>query len=80
MKPKGIDMGDYEESYKGFDLEVAIEQLLTGIKAHYRVLKADAVVLDWRLVRVDAVWPTEHSAAEAALVAARAAVDQELVD
>lgn len=52
MEPKGIDMGDYEERYKDYDIEVAVEQVLTGVKAHYRVLKAGAVVADWQLVHI----------------------------
>ena len=43
MEPTGIDMGDYAEPYKGFDLEVAVEQLMTGIKAHFRVLRENAL-------------------------------------
>ncbi|HEV3104454.1 MAG TPA: hypothetical protein VGZ01_02030 [Trinickia sp.] len=78
MEATGIDMGDYVESYKGFDLEVAVEQVMTGVKSHFRVLKGRAVLLDWRLVRIDSVWPTERNAAEAALDAARTAVDREL--
>ena len=78
MEPTGIDMGDYAEPYKGFDLEVAVEQLMTGIKAHFRVLRAGAVVLDWRLVRIESAWPTERAAASSALDAARSAVDSEL--
>ena len=26
MKPKGLDMGDYEERYQAYDIEVAVEQ------------------------------------------------------
>jgi hypothetical protein len=78
MEPTGIDMGDYAESYKGFDLEVAIEQRMTGIKAHFRVLRAGTVIVDWRLVRIDSAWPTERAAASCALDAARSAVDSEL--
>lgn len=78
MEPKGVDMGDYVEAYAGFDLEVAVEQVMTGVKAHFRVLKGRAVVLDWRLVHIDNAWPTERNMAEAALAAARAAVDREL--
>jgi len=78
VEAKGIDMGDYQEAYKGYDLEVAVEQVMTGVKSHFRVLKGGTVVVDWRLVRIGGYWPTEHKAAEAALVAAREAVDREL--
>ena len=53
MEPKGIDMGDYQERYKEFEMEVCVEQVLTGVKAHFRILKDDAVMLDWRLVPID---------------------------
>jgi hypothetical protein len=76
MEPKGIDMGDYQERYRGFVIEVAVEQVLTGVKAHFRVLNGDAVVLDWRLVPIDRLWSTERAAAEAGLTAGRAWVDQ----
>ena len=79
MKPKGIDMGDYEERYKDFGMEVCVEQVLTGVKAHFRILKGDAVMLDWRLVPIDGFWPTEHAAAEAGFRAAREAIDVELL-
>jgi hypothetical protein len=75
MEPKGLDMGDYEERYKDFDIEVAVEQVLTGVKAHFRVLHNDAVVKDWQLVHIDRLWSTEHAAAEAGFDAARAWVD-----
>ncbi|RQH07481.1 hypothetical protein [Paraburkholderia dinghuensis] len=75
MEPKGLDMGDYEEHYKDCDIEVAVEQVLTGVKAHFRVLKGDAVVLDWQLVHIDRLWTTEHAAAEAGFDAARAWID-----
>jgi len=75
MEPKGLDMGDYEEHYKDYDIEVAVEQVLTGVKAHFRVLQRDAIVLDWQLVHIDRMWPTEHAAAEAAVDAARAWID-----
>lgn len=78
MKPTGIDMGDYEEPYRGYALEVAIEQVMTGVKSHFRVLKDGIVVHDWRLVHVDKLWQTERQAARAALDAARAVVDGEL--
>lgn len=78
MRPKGIDMGDYEEAYRGFDLEVAVEQVMTGVKSHFRVLKDGLVVQDWRLVHDETLWPTERQAARAALDAARALVDAEL--
>lgn len=75
MESKGHDMGDYEERYKDYDIEVAVEQVLTGVKAHFRVLKDDAVVADWRLVHIDRLWSTEHAAAEAGFRAAREAID-----
>lgn len=78
MKPTGIDMGDYEEPYRGFALEVAVEQVMTGVKSHFRVLKDGMVVHDWQLVHVDKLWPTERQAARAALDAARAIVDDQL--
>jgi hypothetical protein len=78
MKSTGVDMGDYEEAYKGFDLEVAVEQVMTGVKLHFRVLRGGMVVRDWRLVRFDTLWPTERQAARAAFDAARAVVDREL--
>lgn len=78
MEPTGIDMGDYVERYRSFTLEVAIEQVMTGLKLHYRVLRDTEVALDWRLVAADDAWPTERLAAQRALDAARAAVDAEL--
>ncbi|MGV2291432.1 DUF6566 family protein [Trinickia sp. YCB016] len=78
MEAKGVDMGDYQEAYKGYDLEVCVEQVMTGVKSHFRVLKGDEVVVAWRLVHIDGYWPTEHKAAVAALEAAREAVDREL--
>jgi hypothetical protein len=75
MEPKGIDMGDYQERYGDYDIEVAVEQVLTGVKAHFRVLRADAVVADWRLVHITALLPTEHAAAEAGFRAARDLID-----
>jgi hypothetical protein len=39
MKAIGIDMGDYGEVYMGFNLEVAVEQVMTGVKLHFRVLR-----------------------------------------
>jgi hypothetical protein len=75
MEPKGIDMGDYQERYKDYDIEVAVEQVLTGVKAHFRVLKGDAIVVDWQLVHINRLWSTEHAAAEAGFEAARAWVD-----
>lgn len=77
MEPTGIDMGDYKERYRDYDIEVAVEQVLTGVKAHFRVLKNAAVVVDWRLVHINKLWPTEHSAAEAGLQAARECIDGE---
>lgn len=79
MEQKGTDMGDYHERYKEFDVEVAVEQLLSGVKAHFRVLKGDAVQLDWRLVHIDRFWPTEQAAAQAGFHAAREAIDEELL-
>ncbi|RDK03690.1 hypothetical protein [Paraburkholderia lacunae] len=78
MKPKGLDMGDYEERYQDYDIEVAVEQVLTGVKAHFRVLRGEAVVVDWQLVHIDTLWPTEHGAAEVAFRAAREAIDDGL--
>jgi hypothetical protein len=75
MEPTGLDMGDYHERYKEYDIEVAVEQVLTGVKAHFRVLKDNAVALDWRLVHIDGFWSTEHAAARAALLAGREAID-----
>jgi hypothetical protein len=75
MEPKGLDMGDYEERYKDCDIEVAVEQVLTGVKAHFRVMRAGVVIKDWELVHIDRLWSTEHAAAEAALAAARAWID-----
>ncbi|MFP3564325.1 hypothetical protein [Paraburkholderia sp. SIMBA_030] len=75
MQPKGLDMGDYEERYRDYDIEVAVEQVLTGVKAHFRVLQGEVVVVDWRLVHIDSLWPTEHAAAEAAFRAAREVID-----
>ncbi len=79
MEPKGLDMGDYHERYKEYDIEVAVEQLLTGVKAHFRVFRDDAIVQDWRLVRIDGFWSTEHAAADAGFRAAREAIDGGLV-
>ena len=75
MEPKGLDMGDYQERYQDYDVEVAVEQVLTGVKAHFRVLRNDAVVVDWRLVPIDSLWSTEHAAAEAGFRAARDMID-----
>ena len=75
MEPKGKNMGDYQERYKDYDIEVAVEQVLTGVKAHFRVLRDDAVVVDWRLVHIDTLWSTEHAAAEAGFRAARETID-----
>ncbi|SIT37984.1 conserved hypothetical protein [Paraburkholderia ribeironis] len=75
MEPKGLDMGDYQERYRDYDIEVAVEQVLTGVKAHFRVLRGDAVVTDWRLVHIDSLWSTEHAAAEAGFRAAREWID-----
>jgi len=79
MEAKSHDMGDYEEHYKDYDIEVAVEQVLTGVKAHFRVLKADAVLVDWRPVHIDGFWSTEHAAAEAGFRAAREVIDGGLV-
>jgi len=78
MEPKGLDMGDYQERYRDYDIEVAVEQVLTGVKAHFRVLKDETTVLDWRLVAIEGFWPTERAAAQAALRAGRGAIDSEL--
>jgi hypothetical protein len=75
MEPKGLDMGDYQERYRDYDIEVAVEQVLTGVKAHFRVLQGYAVVVDWRLVHIDSLWSTEHGAAEAGFHAARELID-----
>lgn len=75
MEPKGIDMGDYQERYRDHVIEVAVEQVLTGVKAHFRVLNGGAVVSDWRLVHIDRLWPTERAAADAGLAAGRAWID-----
>lgn len=75
MQPKGLDMGDYEERYQDYNIEVAVEQVLTGVKAHFRVLRDEAVVVDWRLVHIDSLWSTEHAAAEAGFSAARELID-----
>ncbi len=78
MKAAGTDMGDYQETYKGFRLEVAVEQVITGVKSHFRVLMGGKVVVDWQLVPIRGYWPTEYKVAQAALKAARAVVDHEL--
>lgn len=78
MESNGVDMGDYVERYRSFTLEVAVEQVMTGLKSHYRVWRDDEVALDWRLVAIDDTWPTERHAAQHALEAARAAVEAEL--
>lgn len=75
MEPKGADMGDYVERYHDYDIEVAVEQVLTGVKAHFRVLRDAAVMVDWRLVHIDSLWCTEHAAAEAGFRAAREVID-----
>jgi hypothetical protein len=75
MEPKGKNMGDYQERYKDYDIEVAVDQVLTGVKAHFRVLNGDAVVTDWRLVHIDGLWSTGHAAAEAGFRAAREAIE-----
>lgn len=75
MEPKGLDMGDYSERYRDYDIEVAVEQVLTGVKAHFRVLRGESVVIDWRLVHIESLWSTEHAAAEAGFRAAREAID-----
>ncbi|MFM0201465.1 hypothetical protein PQR53_16530 [Paraburkholderia fungorum] len=79
MEPKGLDMGDYQERYLDYEVEVAVEQVLTGVKAHFRILRGDAVVVDWRLVHIDSLWSTEHAAAEAGFRAAREMIDADLV-
>ena len=70
MQPTGIDMGDYQERYGDYDIEVAVEQVLTGVKAHFRVLKGATVVSDWKLVPVGGLWSTERAAAETGFRAA----------
>ncbi|MFM0270319.1 DUF6566 family protein [Paraburkholderia aspalathi] len=75
MEPRGLDMGDYQERYQDYEIEVAVEQVLTGVKAHFRVLRNDAVVVDWRLVHIDTLWSTEHAAALAGFKAARETID-----
>lgn len=75
MEQKGVDMGDYRQRYQDYDIEVAVEQVLTGVKAHFRVLRNDAVVVDWQLVHIDTLWSTEHGAAEAGFHAARELID-----
>jgi hypothetical protein len=75
MESKGLDMGDYQERYGDYDIEVAVEQVLTGIKAHFRVLRNDSTVVDWQLVHIDSFWSTEHAAAEAAFQTAREVID-----
>jgi len=75
MEPKGLDMGDYQERYGDCDIEVAVEQVLTGVRAHFRVLRNDAVVVDWQLVHIDSLWSTGHAAAEARFRAARELID-----
>ena len=79
MEPKGNDMGDYQERYRDCDIVVAVEQVLTGIKAHFRVSKGDALIIDWRLVHIDKLWSSEHGAAEAGFQAAREYIDGELM-
>ncbi len=69
MEPKGLDMGDYQERYQDYDIEVAVEQVLTGVKAHFRVLRDDAVVVDWRLVHIDT--PVVHRACRGSRRASR---------
>ncbi|WJF91152.1 hypothetical protein QS306_05805 [Paraburkholderia bonniea] len=80
MESTGTDMGDYQESYKTYEIEVAVEQVLTGVKAHFRVLQDAAPVLDWQLVPIEGFWPTEHAAAEAAFQVAREWIDGELAN
>ncbi|HEX3378399.1 MAG TPA: DUF6566 family protein [Paraburkholderia sp.] len=75
MEPTGVDMGDYQARYGDYDIEVAVEQVLTGVKAHFRVLRNDATVIDWQLVHIDSLWSTEHAAAEAGFRAARELID-----
>ncbi|MEM5292787.1 DUF6566 family protein [Burkholderia sp. JPY481] len=75
MEPKGVDMGDYEARYGDYDIEVAVEQVLTGVKAHFRVLREDSTVVDWQLVHIDSLWSTENAAAQAAFSAARELID-----
>jgi len=78
MEQIGTDMGDYREPYKGYELEVAIEQQITGVKSHFRVLKGNKVIVNWRLLPIDSYWSTERKSINAAFTAARKVVDCEL--
>lgn len=75
MESKGVDMGDYQARYGDYDIEVAVEQVLTGVKAHFRVLRDGSTVVDWQLVHIETLWSTEHAAAEAGFRAARELID-----
>ncbi|WDD94298.1 hypothetical protein Bsp3421_004415 [Burkholderia sp. FERM BP-3421] len=79
MEPRGTDIGDFGEAYKGYEIEVKTEQVWVGEKAHYRVLQGDAVVIDWRLVHVDGLLLSERRVIERVFETARATVDRELL-
>lgn len=79
MEPKGNDIGDFGESYKGYDIEVKTEQVWDGEKVHYRVRQGDAVMIDWRLVHPEGALLIERRVVEQALRMARAAVDREVL-
>ncbi|WP_323118117.1 hypothetical protein [Burkholderia alba] len=79
MEPKGSDIGDFGESYKGYDIEAKTEQVWVGEKAHYRVMQGDTVMIDWRLVHVDGLLLNERRVIERVLGMARTAVDRELL-
>lgn len=79
MEPKGRDIGDFGEPYKGYDIEVKTEQVWAGEKAHYRVLQGGAVMIDWRLVHIDGLLLSERRVIERTLAVARSAVDRELL-
>ncbi|AOJ68964.1 MULTISPECIES: hypothetical protein [Burkholderia] len=79
MEPKGNDIGDFGESYKGYEIEVKTEQVWAGEKAHYRVLQGGTVMIDWRLVHIDGLLLSERRVIEQTLAVARSAVDRELL-
>ncbi len=78
MEPKGSDIGDFSEPYKGYDIEVKTEQTWSGEKAHYRVLQGGKVVIGWRLVHLDGLILTEHRVFDQVRNMACEAVDREL--
>ncbi|WP_321851757.1 hypothetical protein [Burkholderia diffusa] len=78
MEPRGSDLGDFSEPYRGYEIEVKTEQVWDGEHAHYRVLQGAAVRIDWRLVKVDGMLLTERRVIERVLEEARRAVDTEL--